>query len=372
MLKAGFIGFGRMGITHFSILNSHPSVEIVAVCDASKTMLNILKKYVDVAVYTNYEKMLNEKDFDFLVVSTPADSHAEIVKAGISKGLHIFVEKPFTLNTTQGKEILALSKVTKLVNQVGYVGRFHDVFMEIKRLLDAELIGEIKRFKSEMVGATITKDAKNNWRGKKNLGGGCMYEFVSHCIDLVIHLLGQPDKVTGSHLQSIYSSDVEDVVSSTFLYNNGMSGTVLANWSDESYRKPTNRIEIFGKKGKIIADQYSYKIFLKEDHPEEGLVKGWNTRYITDIAESVRFDVRGRVYTRQLDYFVECIEQKRTDNISDFAEAIKTDIIMDEIRKDAVRTLSAETISQDTPAMLIKEPKQQSIWRKSLNLIGVK
>jgi predicted dehydrogenase len=244
--------------------------------------------------------------------------------------------------------------------------------MQVKGLLDADLVGEIKRFKSEMLGATITKDAKNNWRGKKNLGGGCMYEFVSHCTDLIIYLLGVPDKVTGSVLQSVYSSDVEDVVSSTLLYKNGMSGTVLANWSDESYRKPTNRIEIFGKKGKIIADQYSYKIFLKEDHQEKELVKGWNTRYITDVAESVRFDVRGRVYTRQLDYFVECIKQERTDNISSFAEALKTDIIMDEIRKDAVRTLSAESISQHTTEMLIKEPKQQSFWRKSLNLIGVK
>ena len=121
-----------------------------------------------------------------------------------------------------------------------------------------------------------------------------------------------------------------------------MSGTVLANWSDESFRKPTNRIEIFGKKGKIIADQYSYKIFLKEDHQEKGFVKGWNTRYITDLAKSVRFDVRGRVYTRQLDYFIDCIEQERTDNISSFAEAIKTDLIMEEIRKDASRPLTEE------------------------------
>ena len=133
MLKAGFIGFGRMGITHFSILNSHPSVDIVAVCDASKTMLNILKKYVDVTVFTNYEKMLDEKDLDFLVISTPADSHADIVKAGIIRGLHIFVEKPFTLVPAQGNEILELIKASKLVNQVGYVGRFHDVFLEVKR-----------------------------------------------------------------------------------------------------------------------------------------------------------------------------------------------------------------------------------------------
>jgi predicted dehydrogenase len=361
-----------MGITHFSILNSHPSVEIAAVCDASKTMLNILKKYVDVAVFTDYEKMLAEKDLDFLVISTPAGSHAEIVKAGITRGLHIFVEKPFALDTSQGNEILELTKATNLVNQVGYVGRFHDVFMEVKKLLEADLIGEISRFKSEMIGATITKDAKNNWRGKKTLGGGCMYEFISHCIDLVVYLLGVPDKVTGSVLQSIYSSDVEDAVSSTFLYSNGMSGTVLANWCDESFRKPTNRIEIFGKKGKIIADQYSYKIFLKEDHQEKGLVKGWNTRYITDVAKSVRFDVRGRVYTRQLDYFIDCIEQGRTDNISSFAEAIKTDIIMDEIRKDASRPLTEKNRELPSSPVLTRETIQPSIWRKLLNSIGVR
>ena len=38
MLRAGFIGFGRMGITHFSILNTHPAVKIVAICDPSKSM----------------------------------------------------------------------------------------------------------------------------------------------------------------------------------------------------------------------------------------------------------------------------------------------------------------------------------------------
>ncbi len=357
-----------MGITHFSILNSHPAVEIVAVCDASKSMLYILKNYVDVDTYTNYQKMLDEKDFDFLVISTPADSHADIVKSGIDRGLHIFVEKPFVLEPSQGKEILELPNTTKLVNQVGYVGRFHDVFMEVKRHLDSDLIGEIKRFKSEMLGATITKDAKNNWRGKKNLGGGCMYEFVSHCVDLIIYLIGEPEKVTGSVLQSIYSSDVEDVVSSTFLYENGVSGTLLANWSDESFRKPTNRIEIFGKNGKIIADQYSYKIFLKEDHQEEGFVKGWNTRYITDLAKSVRFDVRGRVYTRQLDYFVKCIENGQFENISSFSEAYKSDVLMERIRTDSFRSLTTDDDLPHNQPMFPKSRKQSTIWGRILDL----
>ena len=45
-IRLGIIGMGRMGITHFSIINSHPQVEIVAIADTSKMTLDLLKKYV--------------------------------------------------------------------------------------------------------------------------------------------------------------------------------------------------------------------------------------------------------------------------------------------------------------------------------------
>ena len=255
---------------------------------------------------------------------------------------------------------------------MGYVNRFNEVFMEVKKLLDAGIIGDIKNFSSEMYGATVLKDSKSSWRGKKKAGGGCMYEFASHCIDLVVYLLGQPEKVVGSIMQSIYSSDVEDLVSSTFIYDRGCSGSIMVNWSDETFRKPTNIVKILGTKGKIVADKHAYKIYLKEANQNNGFHQGWNTRYITDFAKSVRFYVRGNEFTRQLDYFVDCIEQKVTDNISSFAEALKTDIIMEEITKDADRSFSVENISQDTPEMMILEPRKQSIWRRLLNSIGVK
>ena len=372
MLRAGFIGFGRMGITHFSILNTHNLVKIAAVCDQSKTMMNILKKYVNIEAYSDYRKMIDEANLDFVVISTPTDSHTEIIKVAIDNNLHIFSEKPFALTPAEGRESLAHLDNKTIVNQVGYVNRFNEVFIEVKKILESGVIGEVRNFSSEMYGATVLKDSKTTWRGKKNTGGGCMYEFASHCIDLVVYLLGKPDKVVGSIMQSIYSSDVEDLVSSTFVYSNGYNGNIMVNWSDESARKPTNVVKIFGNKGKIVADKHAYKIYLKEANPNNGFHKGWNTRYITDFAKSVRFYVRGNEFTRQLDYFVDCMEQDRTDNISSFAEALKTDIVMDEIRRDAVRTLSVETISQNTPAMLIKEPKQQSIWRKVFNSIRVK
>ena len=162
-----------------------------------------------------------------------------------------------------------------------------------------------------------------------------MYEFASHCIDLVVFFFGKPTKVTGSLLKSIYSANVEDLVSSSFVYANGLIGNIFVNWSDPSYRKPTNVIVISGTNGKIVADKHAYKIYLREADKEKGFEKGWNTRYITEFARNVRFYVRGNEFTRQLDYFVDAILNKSEQNICAFMDGHVTDEIIHEIKKDA-------------------------------------
>jgi len=335
MLRAGFIGFGRMGITHYSILNTHPDVEIAAVCDQSRMMLNILKKYLHVAIYSDYRQMLDNESLDFVVISTPTGSHLEIVNVAIQNDLHVFCEKPFTLDLEQGKEVLADLEHKPVVNQVGYVNRFNEVFIRVKSILEKNIIGEVRYFISEMHGASVLKDSRSGWRSKRKKGGGCLFEFGSHCIDLVVYLLGPPDRISGSMLNSVYSREVEDLVSSGFSYNNGIRGSVFINWSDETFRKPTNIITIIGTKGKLIADKHSVKIYLKESLPGYKLNKGWNTLYITDFAKSVRMYVRGNEFTQQLDHFIECIRNKDIPNRVSFDEGFKTDRVINEILLDA-------------------------------------
>jgi len=363
MVKVGLIGFGRMGITHFSILNTHPSVKVTAVCDQSAAMMKILSKYADVKTYADYEKMLNNADLDCAIISTPSDSHAEIIRACLKKGLHVFVEKPFTMTSAEGNAVMAELGEKPLVNQVGYVNRFNEVFMEVKALLERGIIGDVVNFRSEMYGATVLKDSKSSWRSSKKSGGGCMYEF-SHGIDLVVYLLDRPDSVAGSVMQSIYSSEVEDLVSSTFIYNKGFSGTLAMNWSDETFRKPANIVTIIGTKGKIIADKHAYKLYLKEDSLERGFEMGWNTRYITDFAKSVRFYVRGNEFTRQLDYFIDCIEGNVLDNNASFAEGLKTDLLMEEITKDAAQTLAQASSASKGVAVFKRSEEKQSFWKR--------
>lgn len=364
MLNGGFIGFGRMGITHFSILNSHSSVVVKGVCDASNTMMSILRKYKNIRTHSDYKKMIEQVPLDFIVISTPTDSHTEIIRYALEHNIHVFCEKPFGLKISESKTILNLLSSRRLVNQIGYVNRFNEIFMEVKRLIDSGVLGEIKYFCSEMYGATVLKDSSSSWRGKRTSGGGCMYEFASHCIDLVVYLLGKPDRVAGSVLQNVYSRGVEDIVASTLLYNSGISGNVIVNWSDASFRKPTNIVTIAGTNGKIISDKHAYKIFLRNSNAEGGFHPGWNTRYVTDFAKSVRFYVRGNEFSRQLDYFIGKIEKNDTDNISGFADALKTDETMEMIIEDASQTKSTKARVNGGLNIIPVEYDGKSFWDK--------
>jgi len=339
IIRIGIIGFGRMGITHYSIINSHPDVSIRAVADTSSLFLSLMKKNLEgIQTYSDFNDLLEKESLDAVIICTPPSTHYPIAKKAAEKGLHVFSEKPFTTKKKQADELAIIFEQNNLVNQVGYVNRFNDIFQKVKEYIQAGIIGDVIRFKSEMYSRTITKPEEGGtWRASWEHGGGAVFEVASHAIDLVVHLIGQPDKITGSSLTKIHSRNVEDAVSATFLYKNGISGTLNVNWSDESYRKPTNKIEIFGSKGKILADQHGFKIYLKNELPAFNLREGWNTRYITDVFKPVPFYVRGNEFTSQLYHFVECIKNRGKANLCSFRDAAHTLEVIEGIFNDYER-----------------------------------
>ncbi len=337
MLKGAVIGFGRMGVTHYALLNTHPEVEFSAVCDLSTSMNEILKRYMSVPLFSDYHKMLTEVELDFVIIATATVSHAEIAKAAMDKGLHVFIEKPLSLTASQSEELVRLAQEKNIVNQVGYFLRFNEALGAVKRFIAEGMIGDVVHYKNEMYGRTVLKSLKSSWRNKKEMGGGCMLDFGSHCIDSSNYLFGPVESVSGSLLKSIYSTAVEDTVFSTLEHENGVSGNIMVNWSDESYRRPYNRIEIFGTKGRIVADRQEYRLYLREARSKDSYVKGWNVRYLPQLDKGVRFAIRGPEFTNQLDHFIDCIRQGGRQTICTFADALRTDRVMQQIRDDFAR-----------------------------------
>ncbi len=99
----------------------------------------------------------------------------------------------------------------------------------------------------------------------------------------------------------------------------------------------STKVEVLGKKGKIVSDAQECKLYLKDDPEKDGLEQGWNSFWITDQTEPVWFNLRGEEYSAQVDYFICKVKEKNTDTVNSFEVSRETDRVIEMLRKDAER-----------------------------------
>ncbi len=336
MIKTAVIGLGKMGLSHVAILGAHPDVDLVAVCDTSSMVLSAFKQYNSkIKTYDDFNKLYAQETLDAVLIATPTKLHHTIAKIAIEKGINVFCEKPFTLTLEQGRELVELVQKKEVVNQVGYHNHFIGTFREMKRLLKAGILGELFHFTGEAYGPVVTKAKGGTWRANPSEGGGCLYDYASHVLNLIQEVIGRPNRVKGTLLKKFYSKEVEDGVFSALITESGLSGTLSVNWSDETYRKMSTSLMIIGDKGKIICDATELKIYMKEENKAENLPKGWTVKYITDLALPVNFYLRGEEYSAQIDYFIDNVKNKKQGELNTFEQALYTDKVIGMLKTDA-------------------------------------
>lgn len=368
MLKLAVVGLGKMGLSHYAMINAHPRVRIEAVCDSMRYVLDVLNKYTGVRTYTDFEAMLAEVPLDAIIIATPSSMHARMVNASLVKGLHVFCEKPFSLDIKEGELAARMAADKMLVNQVGYHYRFVGAFQEVKRLLDAKAIGEVTHVLAEAYGPVVLKPKGSSWRTQRSEGGGCLYDYAAHPLNLVNWYIGTPLGVGGTVLNSVFSKETDDEVFGTLYFAGGKSAQISVNWSDESFRKMSTKISIWGTSGRITADRQECQVYLRDNATvPTDYQQGWNSRYTTDLTKPVWFYLRGEEYSAQLDYFVKCIEEKRAhDNVNSFQDALETDKVISMMIADARKGASVK--SDD---ILPEAPKKgQDFFSALFNRLG--
>ncbi len=331
MKKIALIGIGKMGLSHLAIANQTPNIKVEAICDTSKPLLRAIEKNTGFKCYSDYKKMIRKEDLDAVMILVPNSYHFEIAKTCIIEGLHVFIEKPLTLSYAESQELILLADKHKVKGQVGYVNRFNPIFQKVKKLLDAGVIGEVSSYVNKMVGGVILKENNKGWRNDYAKGGGCLFDYGPHCLDLSNYFFGTDVKVSSATFKSIFSTKVNDLVYATLIHNNSILGFNYINWSDSSVRKATNSIEIMGTKGKLNAGKQELSIFLNEENKALSLAKGWNQIYVTDENMDVPYYLRGEDFSRQLISFSDLINSNITASVSSFHDASITDKVIERI-----------------------------------------
>lgn len=329
MVNVGIIGLGKMGLSHYSIINAHEDVKVVGVCDSSGYVLDVLNKYTGVTTFTDYEKMLTTTSAEAVVISTPSRMHAPMVRACLERGIHVFCEKPFCLDPAESRALAALASERGLVCQVGYHNRFVGAFAEVKRLLDAEALGTVSHVLAEAYGPVVLKPKGGTWRSKKDEGGGALYDYAAHPLDLLTWYFGRPETVSGTKLGHVFSTETEDEVFTSIDWGRGLTGQLSVSWSDESQRKMTTKVTIWGTNGRINVDRQECQVYLRDAaRAPTSYESGWNVRYTTELTDEVSFYVRGEEYSAQLDAWVGRIGSASVQGVGDFSDAATTDEVL--------------------------------------------
>ena len=155
------------------------------------------------------------------IICSPASHHLSDVKKMISKGFHVFVEKPFLIRNNRIKPLIKFTTGTKKITHVGFNMRY------TKRLLRMKEIIKNKTNAIKAVNVNVftdfrtwrkNKDFKNTVSFDRSLGGGVINE-LSHEVDYIVFLFGKPNHVKVNEiLNQDIQIDVEHHIKSVFWY----------------------------------------------------------------------------------------------------------------------------------------------------------
>lgn len=303
-MKVLIYGFGRMGLTHYAILNSLLPDASFTFVDPNK-VLNLISKKNIKGKFVKSDKNL-KGPFDITLITTPPFIHKELLNNSLSRGdKRVFVEKPFG-----GHSNFDFDAGVKNVF-IGYVLRFNPVVSWVKENINPE---DIKEVKSQYVSNTIENKPKG-WRN--GAYSGVLNEMGSHILDMNNYLFNIQDyKILYKEIQS-HISDVDDEVRFS-INSQGRIFNFYFNWVDKSIRKPIFSVEVVLKNGDVIKfDQQ--KVHIEKDGKTEIIS-------VVQLEESIPYYLRGVDFTKQMQ---DLLEGQRT--LCNIEEALVTNYLMKEI-----------------------------------------
>ncbi len=286
-----------------------------------------MDKYISNKVCRSYAELLADDTVDAVVIATPSRSHAAMVRQALDRRWHVFCEKPFCLDWRDSQALAAQATEHRLIGQVGYHYRYVASFREMKRVLELGALGRITQVLAEAYGPVVLRRKRGTWRTDKAEGGGSLFDYAAHPVNLLNWFFGVPEAVSGSVLTPIFSDATDDQVCATLQWRDGPVAQLAVNWSDESFRKMSTKISIVGTNGRITADRQECQVFLRQADPAlPDYERGWSVKYTTELTQDQWFYLRGEEYSAQIDAFVSAVRDGKPGPAeNDFASAAATD-----------------------------------------------
>jgi len=356
-MKIGIIGCGKIADSHAEQIRRIPGCQIVGVCDKEELMAKQFYERFDVKYYFNDAKDLFEKARpDVVHITTPPQSHFELGRMCLEAGCHVYIEKPFTLNTEEAINLLNLAEKKQLKVTVGHDDQHSHATRRMRELINNGYLGGppvhmesyyCYELGSEGYAKALLGD-KNHWVRK--LPGKLLQNIISHGICRIAEYLpGESPEIiahgfTSPFLKSTGENEIIDELRVIITGNNN----ITAYFTFSSQMRPAlHHFRIFGPKNALILDQDQQTIIKMSGERKksylEKFIPQWifAKQYSENSLHNMKMFLKNDFHMKSgMKYLIECFYKSITEGTPlpiPYKEIILTSQIMDEIFRQIYR-----------------------------------
>jgi len=308
MVKIGQIGVGYWGPNLLRSFYDIENVEVKKVVDKNPDRQKYVKqKYGSIETGEDINEIVEDKEIDAVIVSTPADLHYEMVKKVLLSNKHCYVEKPLALRTTEAGELVKIAEEKGLILMVGHIFLYNAAVNDLKKRISNGELGKIYYIYSQRLNLGRVRSDVN-----------ALWNFGPHDISIVLYLLEKMPVTVSASGMSYIQEGIEDVVFMNMKFSDGTIAHFHVSWLDPN---KTRIMTIIGSKKMIIYDDtsdYKLQIF------DKGIDVNSKNQYLGDFDSFGKFQLikrAGDITIPKIDFveplksealhFIECIEKRK-------------------------------------------------------------
>lgn len=219
MIQVGVIGAGSMGLQHARVYSGLPGIKLCAICDVDNARANAAAAKFGTSPETDYHTMLKRRRLDAVSVVVPTTDHYEVAMEVIASGVNLLVEKPLATNVARGEDLVQAARRAGVKLAVGHIERFNPAVQELKRRVDAGMLGAISSVVAKRVGVIPPRVKDAN----------VILDLAVHDIDILNYLFQKmPDYIAASAGRVLLADRFDHA--EIFLRYGGAGCFVLSNW----------------------------------------------------------------------------------------------------------------------------------------------
>lgn len=304
-MKVAAVGAGNWGKNIVKTLNSMGCLHSILETNSERAAALRLE-YPSIVVHEEIGAVL-ESNAGAVTIASPAATHYDLAKKFIEAGKHVFVEKPLTLSSHEGQELVDLAKSKGVTLMVGHLLLYQPAIKFIKDAIAKGRIGEAKSFHQERLNLGRARAAEN-----------VLWSLGVHDVAALLYLTdAKPTEVSFSG-QAVLQKNIEDDFYLHMKLDNGQYAHLHSSWLWPELRR---RLTVIGAKGMLIFDEIEKKVTLHKKSIDATLTN-------VDDGSEVVYEGSGEPLKNELEHFVECCKTGQKPN-SDGASGVEVLKVME-------------------------------------------